>query len=79
MSDNKLELVVEVDVNKANPSIKSINTDLSSMEQTTSKVAHGRPRIQPELEALVVRMQARAHTVNTLVSDQSRKFLFPPK
>jgi hypothetical protein len=34
MADNsKLELVVEVDVNKANASIKSINTGLSSIEQ----------------------------------------------
>src|SRR6185295_19635477 len=29
--NNKLELVVEVDVNKANASIRSINTGLSSM------------------------------------------------
>ncbi len=42
MADNsKLELVVEVDVNKANASIKSINTGLSSMEQAASKAAHG--------------------------------------
>ncbi len=39
MPDNKLELVVEVDVNKANASIKSINTGLSSMEQAASKAA----------------------------------------
>jgi hypothetical protein len=38
---NKLELVVEVDVNKANASIKSVNTGLSSMEQAASKAAHG--------------------------------------
>ncbi len=42
MPDNsKLELVVEVDVNKANASIKSINTGLSSMEQAATKAAHG--------------------------------------
>src|ERR1035441_5080004 len=39
MPDNKLELVVEVDVNKANASIKSINTGLSSMEQAAGKAA----------------------------------------
>ena len=39
--DNKLELVVEVDVNKANASIKSINTGLSSMEQAAAKAARG--------------------------------------
>jgi hypothetical protein len=38
---NKLELVVEVDVNKANASIKSINTGLSSMEQAAGKAARG--------------------------------------
>ena len=40
-SDSKLELVVEVDVNNANAPIKSINTGLSSMEQASSKAAHG--------------------------------------
>src|SRR5437016_2353563 len=39
--NNKLELVVEVDVNKTNISIKSVNTGLSSMEQAASKAAHG--------------------------------------
>ena len=39
--NNKLELVVEVDVNKANASIKSVNTGLSSMEQAASKAARG--------------------------------------
>jgi len=37
--NNKLELVVEVDVNKANASIKSINTGLSSVEQAASAVS----------------------------------------
>jgi hypothetical protein len=35
--NNKLELVVDVDVNKANASIKSFNTGLSSMEHPASK------------------------------------------
>ena len=35
--NNKLELVVEVDVNKANASIKSVNTGLSGMEQAAAK------------------------------------------
>ncbi len=39
--NNKLELIVEVDVNKANASIKSVNTGLSSMEPAASKAAHG--------------------------------------
>ncbi|MCX6630895.1 MAG: hypothetical protein NTW28_25045, partial [Candidatus Solibacter sp.] len=42
MADNsRLELVVEVDVNKANASIKSINTGLSSMEQAAGNAARG--------------------------------------
>jgi hypothetical protein len=40
-ADNKLELVVEVDVNKANASIKSVNTGLSGMEQAAGKAARG--------------------------------------
>ena len=39
--NNKLELVVEVDVNKANASIKSINSGLSSMEQAAVKAGTG--------------------------------------
>ena len=39
--NNKLELVVEVDVNKANASIKSVNTGLSGMEQAAAKAARG--------------------------------------
>ncbi len=41
MPDNKLELVVEVDVNRANASIKSVNAGLSSMEATAVKAARG--------------------------------------
>ena len=40
---NKLELIVEVDVNKANASIKSVNTGLSGMEQVAAKAARGAP------------------------------------
>jgi hypothetical protein len=32
MADSRLELVVEVDTNKANASIKSVNASLSTME-----------------------------------------------
>jgi hypothetical protein len=41
VADNKLELVVEVDTTKANASIKSVNTGLSSIEQTAAKSARG--------------------------------------
>ena len=40
-ADNKIEIVVEVYVNKANASIKSLNTGLSSMEQAAYKAARG--------------------------------------
>ena len=41
VADNKLELVVQVDVDKANASIKSVNAGLSSMEQTAAKAVRG--------------------------------------
>jgi len=41
MADNKLELVVEVDANRANASIKSVNASLSSMESAAVKSARG--------------------------------------
>jgi hypothetical protein len=40
-NNNKLELVVEVDTTKANASIKSVNTGLSSMEQSAGKAGRG--------------------------------------
>src|SRR5689334_25013977 len=40
-ADSKLELVVEVDTTKANASIKSVNTGLSSIEETAAKSARG--------------------------------------
>jgi hypothetical protein len=49
------ELVVEVDVNKANASIKSVNTGLSSMEQAAGKAAripdHGDIRRSDQAQA----------------------------
>ncbi len=41
MADNRLELVVEVDTNRANASIKSVNASLSSMEFSAVKTARG--------------------------------------
>jgi hypothetical protein len=41
MADNKLELVVEVDANRANASVKSVNASLSSMESAAAKSARG--------------------------------------
>ena len=42
--NNKLELVVEVDVNKANASIMSVNTGLSGMEQAAARPRGARLR-----------------------------------
>lgn len=39
--NNKLSLVVEIDVNKANASIKTVNVSLSSIEQAAAKAARG--------------------------------------
>jgi hypothetical protein len=41
MADNRLELVVEVDANRANASIKSVNASLSSMEAAAAKSTRG--------------------------------------
>src|SRR5579883_978298 len=41
MADNRLELVVEVDTNRANASLKSVNASLSSMEASAVKTARG--------------------------------------
>jgi hypothetical protein len=41
VADNRLELVVEVDTNRANASIKSVNASLSSMEALAVKTARG--------------------------------------
>ena len=46
-AENKFELVVEVDANKANASIKSINTGLPGMEQAAGKAARGALRNAP--------------------------------
>ncbi|MBI4875416.1 MAG: hypothetical protein HY822_12350 [Acidobacteria bacterium] len=41
MADNKLELVLDVDVAKGNASIKTLNTGLSSIEAAASKAGRG--------------------------------------
>ncbi|MCZ2156540.1 MAG: hypothetical protein LC114_22000 [Bryobacterales bacterium] len=41
MADNKLELIVEVETNRANASIKSVNAHLPSLESTAVKTARG--------------------------------------
>ena len=53
--NNKLELVVDVDVNKANASIKSVNTGLSSMAQAAAKAARG---ASPRIDGFTARLGA---------------------
>jgi hypothetical protein len=43
-ADNKLELVAEVDADKANASIKSVSTGLSCMGRAAVHAAKGDPR-----------------------------------
>jgi hypothetical protein len=62
-SENRLELVVEVDVNRANASIKSVNTGLSSMEQTAANAARGASR---GIDGLTVSMVKGATAGNLL-------------
>src|ERR1700690_46514 len=40
-NNNRLELVIEVDVNRGNASIKTMNSTLSSLEQTATRVGRG--------------------------------------
>ena len=63
-SGNKLELVVEVDVNKANASIASIGTGLSSMEQAAGKAARGAPA---GIDSLTVSMVNGLRTMGIFV------------
>jgi hypothetical protein len=70
-SDNKLELVVEVDVNKANASIKSINTGLSSMEQAAGKAARG---ASAGIDGLTVSM-VKGSAAGNLLADSIKKAL----
>ena len=69
--NNKLELVVEVDVNKANASIKSINTGLSSMEQAAGKAARG---ASAGIDGLTISM-VKGSAAGNLLADSIRKAL----
>src|SRR5450631_1354465 len=69
--NNKLELVVEVDVNKANASIKSINTGLSSMEQAAGKAASGAAAGIDGMTASMV----KGATAGNLLADSIQKAL----
>jgi hypothetical protein len=65
MADNKLELVIQVDTDKANASIRSVNTSLSSMEQAAVKSARG---ASAGIDGLTVSM-VRGATAGNLLAD----------
>ena len=70
-NSNKLELVVEVDVNKANASIKTINTGLSSMEQAASNAARGAAAGMDQMTASMV----KGATAGNLIAESIKKAL----
>jgi hypothetical protein len=69
--NNRLELVIEVDVNKANASIKSINTGLSSMEQAAGKAARG---ASAGIDGLTISM-VKGSAAGNLLADSIKKAL----
>ena len=64
-ADNKLELVAEVGVNKANASIKTVNAGLSSIETTAAKSAKGAPQGIDGMTAAMV----KGATAGNLLAD----------
>jgi hypothetical protein len=69
--NNKLELVVEVDVNKANASIKSVNTGLTSMEQAATQAARGASQGIDGMTASMV----KGATAGNLLADSIKQAL----
>jgi Holliday junction resolvasome RuvABC DNA-binding subunit len=55
VADNKLELVITVDADKANASIKSVNAGLSSLETTAVSAARGASRSIDGMTAAMVK------------------------
>jgi hypothetical protein len=70
-ADNKLELVVEVDVNRANASIKSVNAGLSGIESTAVSAARGASR---GIDGLTVSM-VKGATAGNLLADAIKSAL----
>jgi hypothetical protein len=68
-ADNKLELVVEVDANRANASIKSVNTNLSNIEATATKAARGASQGIDGMTASMV----KGATAGNLLADAIKK------
>jgi hypothetical protein len=71
MADNKLELVVTIEVDKANQSIKSINTNLSNIEATATKAARGASQGIDGMTASMV----KGATAGNLLADAIKKVI----
>ena len=71
MADSKLELVVTVDTDKANASIKSVNAGLSSLETTAVRAARGASRGIDGMTMSIV----RGATAGNLLADAIEKAL----
>jgi hypothetical protein len=68
-ADNKLELVVTIEVDKANQSIKSVNTNLSNIEATAIKAARGASQGIDGMTASMV----KGATAGNLLADAIKK------
>ena len=64
-NNNRLELVIEVDVNRGNASIKTMNSSLSSLEQTATRVGRG---ASSGIDAITVSM-AKGAAAGNLFAD----------
>jgi hypothetical protein len=70
-AENNLELVVEVDANRANASIASINTGLSSVEQAQGNAARGASAGADDLTVSMVKLAA----AGSLLADSIKRTL----
>jgi len=75
MADSKLELVVTVDTEKANASIKSVNAGLSSIETTAVSAARGASRGIDGMTAAMV----KGATAGNLLANAIQSALKPIK
>jgi len=71
MADNKLELVVTIEVDKANQSIKSVNANLSDIEATATKAARGASQGIDGMTASMV----KGATAGNLLADAIKKVI----
>ena len=71
MADNKLELVVTIEVDKANQSIKSVNANLSDIEATATKAARGASQ---GIDGMTASM-AKGATAGNLLADAIKKVI----